>query len=241
MTFGMFCTVPMPGHWDESCADRMMPCLPIVGALVGAIWWGAAELMSFSGIHTMIAAAVLMLVPFLAAGFIHLDGYMDTSDAVLSRRSYEEMVRILKDPHTGAFAVVMIAVLFTLQFAASYAVVDTGRNLALLAVVPVVSRCGSAMSVLCLKAAPHSSYLSLFKRNTGSAHKVVTCYLAACTFAVAWLIGGITGLVVVASVTLSFIVTMVYVYRCFKGVSGDLTGFSLVISELCGLIVLAVL
>jgi len=214
--------------------------MPIVGVLIGLLWWGAAELMLYIGVHAVLAAAIIMVLPFLIAGFIHLDGYMDTSDAILSRRTYDERVRILKDPHTGAFAVIMIGVLLILQFSASFAVIDNGRNLTLLIVIPVISRCCSAVSVLCLKTAPHSAYAAMTVRNTGAVHKVVAVLFTACAFVLAWFCAGVTGLIVTAVAAAAYTVAMVCAYRSFKGVSGDLAGFSLVICELCALLALGV-
>ena len=242
MAFGMFCAIPLPVQlWDDSCMNLMLACFPLVGGIIGALWWGVAELIIFSGINIVFVAAVLTIFPFFVTGFLHLDGYMDTSDAVLSRRPLEDKLRILKDPHTGAFAVIMIAVLFLLQFAASYAVIENGKYLVLLIVVAVMSRCCSAMSILCLKAMPQSGYGNMFQQNTGISHKIFLVVIGLLAIALAYILAGIAGLIVAASVIVGYIAAMAYAYKEFKGISGDLTGFSLVISELCGLIALAVI
>jgi adenosylcobinamide-GDP ribazoletransferase len=126
----------------------------------------------------MPASAITAIVPFLATGFLHLDGYMDTSDAVLSRRPPEEKQRILKDPHTGAFAVIMLAVLFIMQFAAVFAIVERGQYLVLLITIPVISRCCAALSILCLKIMPQSSYANMLRQNTGTRHKIAVIFMA---------------------------------------------------------------
>jgi len=226
--------------WDDASADKMMPCLPIVGIAVGAAWWGAAELLAISGIHTALAAALLMLVPYIIAGLIHLDGYMDTSDAILSRRTLEEKLRILKDPHTGSFAVIMIAVLFILQFAAAFAIVGDVKPLALLVVIPIISRCGSAASVLCLKPLTREGYVNMFRPEKGALHKVFVFAIAAAAVYLSFMIAGYQGLIVASAGILGYVAAMAYAYSGFKGISGDLAGFSLVVSELCGFVALAV-
>lgn len=50
-------------------------------------------------------------LPWLVTGFMHLDGYMDVCDAVLSRRELATRQRILKDSHCGAFAVIGMVLL----------------------------------------------------------------------------------------------------------------------------------
>ena len=242
MSLGMFCAIPLPVHlWDDGSVNLMLAFFPLIGAFIGALWWGAAELLVLSGIHTILISAVVAVFPFLVTGFLHLDGYMDTNDAVLSRRPLEDKLRILKDPHTGAFSVIMIAVLFLLQFAAVYAVAEAGKYLSLLVVIPIVSRCASAVSVLCLKPIPQSGYAAMFRQNTGIQHKIFVIITAAAAAALSLLFAGIYGLIVAAAVIAGYIGAAAYAYRDLKGISGDSAGYSLVISELCGLFALAVI
>ena len=241
MSFGMFCALPQPFPvWDERAAHLVLPCLPLVGGLIGALWWGLATLVTGSGIHAMLASAVAALTPFLASGFLHLDGYMDTSDALLSCRPLEDKLRILKDPHTGAFAVIMLAVLFVLQFAAAYAVIEQGRQLALLLCIPILSRCCAALSLLCLKATSQSVYAKMFTQNTTRGHQLCILCIALAGMALSYFMARSDGLLVAASVAAGFAGAMTWAYKALRGVSGDLAGFALVTGELCGLVAMAV-
>ena len=49
-------------------------------------------------------------IPLLVTGGFHLDGYMDTMDALHSYQKKEKKLEILKDPHIGAFSVIMARV-----------------------------------------------------------------------------------------------------------------------------------
>ncbi|MDR0312723.1 MAG: adenosylcobinamide-GDP ribazoletransferase [Treponema sp.] len=242
MSLGMFSAIPLPFHlWDETCVNLVCVCLPLIGGLIGALWWGFAIVFIFSGIHIMPVTAVLTLVPFLASGFLHLDGYMDTSDAILSRRPLEDKLRILKDPHTGSFAVIMLAVLFVFQFAFVYAIIENEKNIMLLIFIPVISRCCASFSVLSLKPLTQSAYANMFRQNTGAAHKVFIIIIAILTLALSWFFAGINGLIVAALVIVGFTAALTWAYKDLKGISGDLAGFGLVIGELCGLVALALL
>ena len=242
MSLGMFCAIPQPFHvWDDNASNLVLPCFPLVGGLIGALWWSIAKLLMLSGIHTMLAAAVAALAPFLASGFLHLDGYMDTSDALLSCRPLEDKLRILKDPHTGAFAVIMLAVLFILQFAAACAVIEKGINLTLLIILPILSRCCAALSVLCLQPMNQSVYANLFKQNITSIHKIFIVFIAMLGITLSCLLAQAGGLIVAVSVVTGFMGAIAWAYRDLKGVSGDLAGFALVIGELCGLVTMAII
>ena len=242
MALGMFCAIPLPLHiWDAKLTATMVASLPLVGLVVGALWWLAALLLTAITFPIVMVAAILTVTPFFIAGFIHLDGYMDTSDALLSRRPLEDKLRILKDPNVGAFAVVMLVILFLLQFAAVYTVVEGGRYLALLISVCVVSRCCSALAIFVLRHLPISNYGATLSQNIGTRHRLFVLLLGGAAIALSYLYAGATGVVVCAAVVLGFALAMRGVHREFEGVSGDLLGYSLVVGELCGLIALAML
>ena len=242
MSLGMFSAIPLPFHiWDESLMKIMAAAFPLIGLIIGTIWWAVGLAIISLNVPLMMGAAILAVLPFLVYGFIHLDGYMDTSDALLSRRPFEEKLRILKDPNVGAFAVIMLAVLFLLQFAAVYTIADGGRFLALFIAISVFSRCCSAFSIFALRHSPQSNYAAIIGQggNTGAKIFVIITALGAAIFA--FIYAEFVGLIVILSVILGFILAMRTVYKNFKGVSGDLLGYSQVIGELCGLIALALL
>jgi len=242
MAFGMFCAIPLPRFWDESCAKHVMPWLPLVGALVGSIWYAAAALLGSlrAWAPDMLLSGVMMLVPFAASGFIHLDGYMDTSDAIMSHRPHEEKLRILKDPHAGAFAVIMVAALFVMQYAATHSVFVRGEHFGLLLAIPIISRSCSALSILCLKPLKQEGYANMFRPANAAPHRLLAALAAALALALAWSLAGASGLIVSGAVVVGYAAAIARAITNLKGVSGDLAGFSLVIGELCGLIALAV-
>jgi adenosylcobinamide-GDP ribazoletransferase len=240
MSFGMFCALPQPFHvWDEEAANLVLPCLPLVGACIGVLWWSAAKLMLFRGIPVLLASAVVALAPFFASGFLHLDGYLDNSDALLSCRPLEDKLRILKDPHVGAFAVIMLAVLFVVQFASACALVEKGIHMALLT-IPILSRSCAALSLLCLKPLSQSAYAPMFRQNTTRAHVLFLLGIAVSGLALSCLLVQVSGLIVALSVIAGFTGAMAWAYRSLKGASGDLAGFALTVGELCGLVATAV-
>jgi adenosylcobinamide-GDP ribazoletransferase len=242
MSFGLFTAIPLPLHvWDDACVNFMPVCFPFIGGIIGVLWWGVAKLVFSGGIPIILASAVTAIFPFLAAGFLHLDGFMDTSDAVLSRRPLEEKRRILKDPHIGAFAVIMLAVLFVMQIVVVFTIIEKGQYLVLLITIPVISRCCAALSILCLKTMPQSNYANMFRQNTGIQHKIVVIVTAILAIAFSSYFARTAGLITVASAVAGFIAALVWAYKDLRGISGDVAGFALVVGELCGLIAMAVM
>ena len=242
MALGMFIGIPLPFHfWEEKYAPLMVASIPLVGLVVGGLWWLAALGLLALNFPIILAAALMAMAPFFIAGFIHLDGYMDTSDAILSYRPLEDKMRILKDPNVGAFAVVMLGILFVLQFAAMHPVAENGRFLALLIPISVISRSCSAMSVLTLRHMPGSNYIPILSQGIRVSHKLFIVLVALTTIALSFFYAGFSGIIVSLAVVLGYACGMRFAYKSLNGVSGDLLGYSLVIGELFGLVALAVM
>ena len=94
----MFCAIPFPGKtWDEEARPLMLLFLPVVGLEIGLLWMGLGWLVRFLGLPTLAAALILSNYPYFATGFLHLDGFMDVTDAVKSWRDLERRREILKE------------------------------------------------------------------------------------------------------------------------------------------------
>ena len=103
----MYSKVPVPSvNWTRERMGYVMCWFPIVGIFCGIallIWTEVGDLFHFSPEMTGIVAAT---VPLLVTGGIHMDGFLDTCDALSSYGEREKKLEILKDPHVGAFGVI---------------------------------------------------------------------------------------------------------------------------------------
>ena len=75
--------------------------------VIGALFQGGLflqESFALERLHRCVFLVFLLLI----TGGIHIDGYMDTMDAVHSYGDREKKLEILKDSHIGAFAVIML-------------------------------------------------------------------------------------------------------------------------------------
>ena len=221
--------------------NLVLPCFPLVGAVMGSIWYGVATVLVSIGVHTMLAAVLVSVTPFALSGLIHLDGYIDTSDALLSGRPLEEKIRILKDPHGGAFSSVMTGMLLLTQFAGVYAILDRKVRLGVLILIPILSRCCAALALMCLKTMPSSQYGPMFTKGTGKIHRMFVVGIAIITLVLSYLFLGPVAVAVLLSAIAAYAGAAIWTYRVFEGFSGDLTGFALEISELSALVVMGVL
>jgi adenosylcobinamide-GDP ribazoletransferase len=229
MAWGCFCWIPCPyKKWDEAARPAMLTMLPLLGACLGLLTGVIWTLLVYLGASSFLTGAVVTAAYFLMTGFIHLDGYMDACDALLSWRPLEKRLEILKDSHTGAFAVVGLSILVLFSYDAAGL-----SDLRPLLFVPVVSRCGSALAVLCLKPIGHSQYARL-QATPGQKGAVVLAGLCAFIACALWL-GDCTALIVEA---LAYAAALAWAYRNLGGVSGDVAGFALTLAECAALVAL---
>lgn len=114
----MFSVFPTPNaEWSRDNLRWMLCAFPLVGAAVGLLCWGWAALAGCLRFPALLRGAGLTLIPVLATGGVHLDGYADTWDALASCASPEKKREILKDPRLGAFAAIHLCGFFLADFA----------------------------------------------------------------------------------------------------------------------------
>ena len=121
IAFSMYSKIPMPHlNLEEKDMRYVMGFFPLVGLVLGAcqfIWY---KLSAFLGVPNVSRALIFLVLPVIVTGGIHVDGYMDTSDAIHSYGDREKKLSILKDSHIGAFAVIRLLVYSAVYFAALF-------------------------------------------------------------------------------------------------------------------------
>ena len=232
MAVSMFTVLPMPGaRWEERLRPLSTALLPAVGLGIGLLWRGIAALAAL--LPGYLGGAAIAATPWLLTGFIHLDGFLDASDALLSWRPQEERRRILKDVHVGAFAAVSLMLLALFQFAAAMEL----KRMDALVLLPVLSRCGSARCALTMLPLGHSEYAGMEDKRRLAWIPAAAAALALAALA---LMCGWRGLAVGGCALAGYAAAILISTRTLGGFSGDLAGYALTVSELCGLIALAV-
>lgn len=262
VAFSTYSRIPMPQfEWEEKNMRYSMCFFPLIGAVTGGILLLLDFLLGKIGAGSMLRAAVCTVLPILVTGGIHLDGYMDTTDALRSFRGKEERLRILKDPHIGAFAVIRLAVLLIMTFGL-YTEADHSV-LCLQAFSFVISRCLSGLAVLTFPKAKKDGMLYTVSDAAKKAEKKVCRILKAELltasvgmalagfFSAAGESSGVGGMAGICAVVISLAAAAgLYAYyrrmasRKFGGTTGDLAGWFLTVCEffmLFGIVIVRIL
>lgn len=117
--------VPVDVPFERRTLARSVTYFPLAGLLIGGLTACAAWLLSF--ILPPWPSAILTLAIWIGlSGGLHLDGWMDTADGVLSHRSRERMLEIMKDSRVGAMGVTAAVLLLLLKASLLAELIENG-------------------------------------------------------------------------------------------------------------------
>ena len=117
LAFSMYSRIPMPIlEYTEDDMRYTFLAFPLIGVIIGAVQYVWYILCNKLGIGISLYAAVAVVLPLCITGGFHMDGYLDTTDALSSHREKERKLEILKDSHVGAFAVIWTGVYLLVSY-----------------------------------------------------------------------------------------------------------------------------
>ena len=242
VAFSMYSRIPVPQpDWERSSMDYVMCYFPFVGTVIGALAWLCFQGGRLLGLSPLLLGAVLTALPLWISGGIHMDGYMDTRDALASCGDKEKKLAILKDSHTGAFAVMGCGLYLLLSFGA-WCAVKPGQGLLCVCLGYTVSRTLSGLSVLCFpKAKKSGSYVTMFAKRASKGRAVLFLALLLVLEGVLLLwLGGWRGGLSAAAAAAVFGWYYYMSRKQFGGITGDLAGYFVQLCELAVLLAMAV-
>lgn len=240
--FAMFSRIPMPKcDWDKENIRYMLVFMPVVGAVIGAASCLWAYFGAYLPVGDTLYTVILFLIPFVLTGGIHLDGYLDTMDALNSWKPREQRVEILKDVHVGAFAVIRGIVWFIFMYGVYSALAKQSVLLPFLGLVFVMSRCMNALSILTFPKAKETGTVNTWQKDADGKCRVLLVAIFLIAEAAALRIDLLYGVVLTASVLLSFFWYYKKAMNYFGGMTGDLAGYFVCVCEAASLFVLVVL
>ena len=238
MSLSMFTKIPTFNVWDEKSKKYMLLTFPFVGLIIGLIWYLIAYLLNL--IHTphIILAFALSIYSLIITGGIHFDGFMDVVDAKSSYKPLEERLKILKDSHVGAFAVIWSIVIILAHFVFFYALKED-TNYLFLVFLPIISRIMSSLSLTTFKPLSTSQYNNDGIKEHKGLRIAYLCILLAITLVVSYLFINKETFIFLGTILVHLLCTILCRIN-LKGVNGDVCGYSLSIAEVLTILVLVI-
>lgn len=232
--FSIYSKIPMPHFaWGSEDMEYHLIFFPFVGLVTGFLLVLLRALCGALDFSEAVFSPLAAALPLLVTGGFHFDGYLDTMDAVHSYGSREKKLEILSDPHIGAFALCWGIAWGLLSLAGYAAVYDEGRALVCMAAGFVLSRALSGIGVVTIPSAKSGGMLQTFA-STARKQTVLACLLAEAAAAGVFLVlsSGRTGLAVLAAGLLVFVYYRHASMKEYGGITGDLAGWFVTVSEL---------
>lgn len=230
--FALYSKIPVP---NVECSEKNMKytlCFgPLVGAVIGGILYGWNVGWPYLCNYTFLPAVVFVMVPVIISGGVHIDGFINTVDAICSNKTVEGKLEILNDTHTGSFAIIMTF---------SYFLIALGvwsempiNAVPILAVGFVLSRALSGLAIVLFPHANTSRGVAEFSKST---HKrtvgiVLLLYVIACIVLMCrqdLLYGGLGA----AGAIISFVYYYFMSKKHFGGLTKDVAGYFVLVCEL---------
>ena len=234
MAFSCFSRIPVPQlKWDPKSMRYMMCFFPFIGIVIGLICWFWCWLVETLQFNSFILACGLCVIPVLITGGIHLDGLADCIDAQASHADPQRKREILKDPHSGAFAVIGITSYMLVFFAFATQFAPRWQCIFLLACIFTASRCLSGIATVTF---PTSSSQGMLASFHDSAEKrasliVLVVEFVLCAACMVWAQPLIAACMLVVCM-LSLLACYAFAKTQFGGMSGDIAGAFLQLAEL---------
>ena len=226
--------IPINLKVEEADFQRGIVWFPLVGFLIGGSMFFIYKATSLIWPGFVCVFMILAFEIFISGG-LHLDGLADTFDGLYSYRNKEEMLEIMKDSRVGTNGVLVLIVVLLLKASLLYNVISQDL-LWVLILMPVFGR---AMGVFL-------AYIGKYARNKGMGGFFIghTTHLRFMT-AMVWVV--ILSFVYWRSLLLLPVMVLLtwlynlHVKRKIGGITGDVLGAWIELSEIIFLLMVVVL
>ncbi len=238
---GFLTILPAGPQIPASGLSKAPAWFPAVGLLLGATvavldglfrWLGLAD-----GSSSLLAGALLVAVLAWLTRGLHLDGFMDTCDALAGGHDREQRLELLRDPHVGAFSVVGVVLLLVVKLS-SLAALPMESRFGTIALAPCLARWAILVVMDRFPYVRREGLGTPFLRD-GSRRSLVGGSVVAVVATVA--LSGPVGLVLIAAAGLVSGAVGAWAKRRIGGVTGDVYGAACEVSEAAVLVLAVVL
>lgn len=230
LAWQFFSAIPIKKQLDMNAKSVtwMYAFLPIIGLLIGSmISGGVFVITSYSGISSLLLSILIVIMFIILTGGLHLDGWIDMSDAFFSYGEKEKRLEILDDPRTGAFGVISVFCLLLLKVGVIYEMLLKGHVeiIPFIIFIPFIARLGMLVYFLTMQTAKQTGLAAYFKSIIISKKLMLIISVFSIALVAIWIYFSMYSLfILVIVMLLSIFFYRKWSIRHFGGMSGDLLG-----------------
>lgn len=222
-------TIPLKRQvdWNEKNAAASLGAFPFIGLLLGFIL-SVIYLLSYNHLPNFVLVFLLFFLSVVYSGALHLDGYMDVSDAVLSHRDREKKLAIMKDPQVGPFAVISLLFLVGWRLVFMYETMQWTTTFSFIVLmIPFLSRWIMGWMLLFGKPARNEGLAYMYQPYRTKTVKIVyilwlLVMIISCLYFLPQFV--ITLFVLLIATIFFYVISLKFFYEQFGGVTGDTIG-----------------
>lgn len=225
--------IPVRRAFQGEDVGRAALFFPLVGAGIGLVQLGVFRLLS-TRLPPLLTAVLVVAVSAWLTRALHLDGLVDFADGLGGGTTRDDALTIMRDPRAGSFGVVAVVLLLATKIAAVGALGSSEALVLVLVLAPALARWASVpLSLACAYARQGGGLGSALTDHVG----VVELFGATSISAVlVWGLAPKLGLVSWGAVVLATMVTGAIARSRLGGITGDVLGANVEISEAVALV-----
>lgn len=225
-------TVKKNLDWSETACGGSVKFFPLIGTILGIIYVIASYIIYFLlpehniNLSAHLVGFILLALNIFLTGALHCDGFVDTMDGILSGRTRDRILEIMKDSRVGAHGATALILLLIGKFAMFS---DLNANLALTALflMPIIPRCCMSIAVINFPYARKEGLGKAFHEYSSTKDMLLASFFT-CLLSI--LLGTIA---IIAYILTTFIMYTFnrYVSRLLGGLTGDVYGATTELGE----------
>lgn len=231
LTFYTRIPLPIPKDVTTEEFTRSHLFYPWVGLILGLLLWLMAKAL-VPYYPPLVLGALLLGAELMLTGGLHLDGFMDSMDGLLSARSPERILEIMKDSRVGAHASMALVGLLLLKFTLLASL--TPPRFSILIVIPMLSRWVFQIGVIGF---PYARSQGLGKGFHEATHWVPFLLTGVVVLGISFFLVRFAGLIAFGVSILTVTILASRISSLLGGLTGDLYGALIELSEVVCLLV----
>ena len=229
ITITFISIIPLPSRfmpeWNSHNLRYFPLMLPVAGIIFGLLWFMAWQILSLiPAMSTTLRGFIMMFFTLTMTGGLHLDGLIDTCDALFSHRDRDTRLLILSDTHAGSFAVIGCVIIMMAKTLLFSELLTHYPDVFTLSLIPVYSRLGMGVLLTNLPFAKSGGLAVMLGKSRNRRDNIY--------FAVMFMALSILNMSIVSIIAILCLAFHVVICRkIFGGITGDLLGAFVEASE----------
>jgi adenosylcobinamide-GDP ribazoletransferase len=222
---------------DSGTFGKSIAYFPVVGLLIGIVLAALWYLFVFKiGLGKSAASIIVVIALAALTRMLHLDGLADMFDGLFGGKDSDHSLAIMKDSRVGSFGVVSVSCALLAKYAFLSALDGPSSTMAII-LFPVAGRFMASFAMITQPYARNGGLAMLFSEGRKTTELIVPTIF---TVILAFALLGISG--IVAVIVTGFLAVIILRWNKGKigGITGDIIGGLIEISEIILLLVVIV-